>query len=353
MASEGGATYQDLFGSDEEDEGEARAAGVDEEGVAAAAVAEVGGEEGGGEEGGGEEGGDHASARAGAGGDGAGGEEGADGEDLDLFGEREEEAEGEDEGATDGERAARSARQGMQAEDAPRAPPLALNLPPLPRPKPGRLCLVRLPNILGIQARPFDAHTYDPADEAEHAASRQNVVRWRYAASGAAAAGGDGEVERESNARVVRWSDGSLTLHIGSEVLLATEQPLESEHAHVFARGPKSLIECHGVLSRRLHFQPATRDSATHRTLMSKVQNTAKMGKERKIRMTSTLSDPEKAKEAMEKASALARRARARHAARSTRSRSRAPCLAGGRASSAVRAAPRRAVPCARCSRPF
>ena len=32
---------------------------------------------------------------------------------------------------------------------------MLLEVPELPRPGPGSLCLVRLPNILGIEARPF------------------------------------------------------------------------------------------------------------------------------------------------------------------------------------------------------
>lgn len=47
----------------------------------------------------------------------------------------------------------------------------------------------------------------------------ENTIRWRY--------GYDKEsnVIKESNARFVRWSDGSMTLHVGSEIFDVYKQP--------------------------------------------------------------------------------------------------------------------------------
>jgi RNA polymerase-associated protein LEO1 len=308
MAGEG-ATYQDLFGSDDEEEPQQAdpAQGGDD--------SDVDGEREG------SNGGDERDE----------GEGGAAEDDLDLFGEREEEEEEEERARN------RSARQVLLEQDVPRAPPLALEIPELPRPKPGQLCLTRLPNILGIEPRPFDPITYDPDGEprggaARDHSARENVVRWRYAAGG----------ERESNARVVRWSDGSLTLHVGSEVLLASEQALGTEHSHVFAKHT-GLIECHGLISHRLHFQPATRDSATHQRMRAKAASGTSKGKERRIRMTSTLSDPEKAKEARERVRAIAPRADPRRAPRpSAASRASPPSAAPAACRARARAHPPR-----------
>lgn len=255
------ATFEDLFGSEDEDEAEAAAqpAARPDEGEGSRA---------------------HASAL-----------------DEDLFGERDsDEADDED---------ARDRHERSAAEDVGRAPPLHVEVPELPRPGPGQLCLVRLPNILGIEPRPFDPQTYDPDEEARMPHSgRENVIRWRYGSEKDA----EGRPVKESNSRMVRWSDGSLTLHVGSEVLLATEQTMGSEHSHIFAKHT-GLIECHGVLSHRLHFQPATRDSQTHQKLLAKMVAEKATGKERKIRMTSTIDDPEKAKEALERVRLAAMRA--------------------------------------------
>ena len=40
----------------------------------------------------------------------------------------------------------------------------------------------------------------------------ENTIRWRYSKDK------DGEEIKESNCRFVRWSDGSLSMHLGNEV---------------------------------------------------------------------------------------------------------------------------------------
>ena len=58
----------------------------------------------------------------------------------------------------------------------------------------------------------------------------QTVIRWRYEV------GLDGNAEKESNARMVRWSDGSETLHVGGDVLWVNETPMTDQHQYLFAR---------------------------------------------------------------------------------------------------------------------
>ena len=55
-------------------------------------------------------------------------------------------------------------------------------------------------------------------EDGERRMRTENVIRWRD--------GGEG-MPRQSNARIARWSDGSITLHVGSEVLSA--QQIESQ----------------------------------------------------------------------------------------------------------------------------
>ncbi len=45
-----------------------------------------------------------------------------------------------------------------------------------------------------------------------------------------------GNEERESNTRVVRWSDGSMSLYLGSEIFDISKQPLQGEYSHLFVR---------------------------------------------------------------------------------------------------------------------
>lgn len=49
----------------------------------------------------------------------------------------------------------------------------------------------------------------------------ENTIRWRTTFDD------KGNAFQESNARMVRWSDGSLTLHLGSEIFDVFKQPLQ------------------------------------------------------------------------------------------------------------------------------
>lgn len=48
----------------------------------------------------------------------------------------------------------------------------------------------------------------------------ENTIRWREVFDK------DGNVVKESNARVIKWSDGSMSLHLGSEIFDVYKQPL-------------------------------------------------------------------------------------------------------------------------------
>jgi hypothetical protein len=105
---------------------------------------------------------------------------------------------------------------------ATRGPPLLVEAEPCDVPPQDSLRLVKLPNILGVEPRPFDPDTFDAGAQVEIDARGfkrvrlrdQNCIRWRWAADEASR----GQVQ-ESNARFVRWSDGSLQLLLGDEVL--------------------------------------------------------------------------------------------------------------------------------------
>lgn len=48
----------------------------------------------------------------------------------------------------------------------------------------------------------------------------ENTIRWREVFDR------DGNLIKESNARVIKWSDGSMSLHLGSEIFDVYKQPL-------------------------------------------------------------------------------------------------------------------------------
>ncbi|PPR85312.1 hypothetical protein GOBAR_AA35385 [Gossypium barbadense] len=63
-----------------------------------------------------------------------------------------------------------------------------------------------------------------------------NIVRWRTVRKK------DGTTSYESNARFVRWSDGSLQLLIGNEVLDISVQEAQHDQSHLFLRHGKVTI---------------------------------------------------------------------------------------------------------------
>ena len=102
------------------------------------------------------------------------------------------------------------------------------------------LHFVKLPNFLSMESRPFDPKTYeDEMDEDQNQDEEgrtrlklkvENTIRWRQRFDK------DLNVVRESNARMVKWSDGSYSLHLGNEIFDVHKQPLQSDFNHMFIR---------------------------------------------------------------------------------------------------------------------
>ncbi|CAH8459725.1 unnamed protein product [Heterobilharzia americana] len=100
--------------------------------------------------------------------------------------------------------------------------------------------LVKMPNFLSVETRPFDPNFYeDELDEDEildeEGRTRlklkvENTIRWRIEKTP------DGEMVHESNARIVRWSDGSLSLHLGDEIFDIHKVDIQSDYNYLFIR---------------------------------------------------------------------------------------------------------------------
>ncbi|KAJ6225407.1 hypothetical protein RDWZM_003952 [Blomia tropicalis] len=130
---------------------------------------------------------------------------------------------------------------------------------------------VKLPNFLSIETHPFDPQWYeDEIDEDEvhddEGRARlklkvENTIRWRNRLND------DGTVAKESNARVVKWSDGSMTLHLGEEVFEVQTLNLQhGENNHLFIRQGTGL-QGQSVFHNKLTFRPFSTESSTHRKL--------------------------------------------------------------------------------------
>ncbi|KAK3028040.1 hypothetical protein RJ639_038761 [Escallonia herrerae] len=190
-----------------------------------------------------------------------------------------------------------------KSKEKPVGPPLELEIPLQPPPAhPEKMNMIKVSNIMGIDPKPFDHKTYveedvfvtDESGSKKRIRLDNNIVRWRTVRKP------DGTASYESNARFVRWSDGSLQLLIGNEVLDISVQDAQHDQAHLFLRHEKGILQSQGRLLRKMRFMPSSLSSNSHRLLTALVDSRHK--KVYKVKNCVTDIDPEREKEQKEKA---------------------------------------------------
>nr|KAF6501022.1 hypothetical protein HJG59_008018 [Molossus molossus] len=132
------------------------------------------------------------------------------------------------------------------------------------------LYFVKLPKFLSIEPRPFDPQYYedefaeekvlDEEDSTRLKLKVENTIRWRVRRDE-----GGNEV-KESNTRIVKWSDGSMSLHLGSEVFDVYKAPLQGNQSHLFVREDSGL-QGQAIFKSKLTFRPHSTDYATHKKM--------------------------------------------------------------------------------------
>merc|ERR1719508_330752 len=158
------------------------------------------------------------------------------------------------------------------------------------------LHFVKLPNFLSVDSRPYDQEMYeDEMDEEtmqdEEGRARlklkvENTIRWRQGTDKET-----GQPRMETNTRIVRWSDGSLSLHLGSEIFDVHKQPLQSDFNHLFIRQGTGL-QGQAVFRTKLSFRPHSTDSQTHKKMTLSMAD--RSGKSSTIKVISQVGvDPE------------------------------------------------------------
>ncbi|MBA0863842.1 hypothetical protein Goshw_026569 [Gossypium schwendimanii] len=203
----------------------------------------------------------------------------------------------------------------VKQKEKPVGPPLELEVPFRPAPAhPTKMNMIKVSNIMGIDPKPFDPKTYveedtfvtDESGSKKRIRLENNIVRWRTVRKK------DGTTSYESNARFVRWSDGSLQLLIGNEVLDISVQEAQHDQSHLFLRHGKVTISsylmwfCEGILQSqgrilsKMRFMPSSLSSNSHRLLTALVDSHHK--KVYKVKNCITDVDPEREKEEKEKA---------------------------------------------------
>merc|ERR1712062_831990 len=66
--------------------------------------------------------------------------------------------------------------------------------------------------------------------------------------------------------RMVKWSDGSYSMHLGNEIFDVTKQPLQGDFNHLFIRQGTGL-QGQAVFRTKLSFRPHSTDSFTHQKM--------------------------------------------------------------------------------------
>ncbi|KAH9888930.1 Leo1-like protein-domain-containing protein [Cubamyces lactineus] len=216
---------------------------------------------------------------------------------------------------------------------------------PVPRSSDGSYWVIRMPNFIKVDSKPFHPDTYVGPDEDEEGQQSEslreksmsvklkveNTVRWRW--------GRDqhGQDRRQSNSRIVRWSDGSLSLQLGKELFDITQsidtsgavprqalggsQPpalsqsqsqSQSQPGGTHAQGLTYLVaqhkraeilQCEAVITGYMSLRPTGMQSETHRMLVRAVGQ--KHTRVARLRMApEPTTDPERERLELEKAAA-------------------------------------------------
>lgn len=107
--------------------------------------------------------------------------------------------------------------------------------------------IAKLSNLIGFEHKEFKPESVD--EDEERGRQQPFVIRWRR--------GKDGKVE--SNARLLRWSDGSSTLQVGEEHFEVLPQDVSTQNLFAFARHQEGefMEGCAGGdLAQRYSFRP-------------------------------------------------------------------------------------------------
>ncbi|TDL23684.1 Leo1-domain-containing protein [Rickenella mellea] len=223
-----------------------------------------------------------------------------------------------------------------------------LSIPNVPTPQSsdGNNWVLRIPNFVKLDAKPFHHETYvgpeqfdEESQQAENIREKsmsiklevENTIRWKWVKDD------DGQYRRQSNSRVVRWSDGSMSFLLGKELFDVTKtvdnsasvprsihasQPASQSQSQstsqARSQGLTYLVAQHkrpGILQAEapvtgyMALRPTGMQSETHRMLVRAVGQ--KHNKVARLRMApDPTRDPERERMELEKADAKKAKAR-------------------------------------------
>lgn len=190
-----------------------------------------------------------------------------------------------------------------EAAAEPEATRIEVEIPKITTDLGKKIHFVRFPNFLSVESRPFDATTYEDEMEDddtlldEEGRNRlklkvENTIRWKKYKDE------NGMDIEESNARMVRWSDGSMSLHLGSEIFDAHQMALMNDHNHLFIRQGTGL-QGQAVFKSKLTFRPHSTKSNTHRKMTNRLAMRHSHSQQKVRVLSMPGQDPESRKEEM------------------------------------------------------
>ncbi|KAJ3268786.1 hypothetical protein HDV01_002300 [Terramyces sp. JEL0728] len=127
------------------------------------------------------------------------------------------------------------------------------------------LFLLKIPNFLSLDYRPFQPESYREQLELEQEEGKEdvlfeNTIRWR------------NHPENESNARLVRWSDGSYSLLIGEELFDVGQTDIKDRNQFlVQTRQQDGFLQTQARLSKFMSFTPHSTNSSAHKRIISRL----------------------------------------------------------------------------------
>jgi len=186
---------------------------------------------------------------------------------------------------------------------------LVLEEMPYERPPEGsQLHFFKLAAGLSIEPKPFQPETFNAGEDEEgtdEGARKQKkksattTVRWRYGLDK------NLEVIKESNARFVKWSDGTMHFFVGKDAFGVQLQDFKDHH-HLFIRHTKdmnseSFLQCQGLLEKKVILNPIDNVAQLKKEALLKMRNAKSLesNKDRRQFVAST-NDPEKEKKQKE-----------------------------------------------------
>jgi RNA polymerase-associated protein LEO1 len=167
--------------------------------------------------------------------------------------------------------------------------------------------LLKLPGFMGVEKNAYssrvvmedelagvEGNVKDDANNAALLLHAATCIRWR----------NDPKTGiRQSNSRLVKWSDGSHSLMVGEELFDLSIQSMSAENNYIFGRhAEEGSMECLGKLKERIMIRPYITDDQRHRKyLAAAAVASAKANSDVRVKLAVTVADPEMEKQRMVK----------------------------------------------------